>query len=371
MTRALNIDSGGIEGLLDDFRKVRKHTRETTLFEVGGRGHFENPITDLFAFFLDPRAEHQFASEVLSALLSVLPASVQPDADDWYLIRSPRREWVTSSQKRIDLVLESDRWVLALENKVFHTLENDLGDYEEDTYARIAAKGQRRLIKVVLSPRGDTNSSLGWIGLTYSDVVMALKARLGSLFAEHAGSKWLLFLREFVLHLENTTMMESISDDQEDFVLERLGEVEALVQAKDRSLQVIRDRLANNLTESLAQYGVEVESWQDNWQAGPAMRFKPSQWDSRSVLTLHLPFKDPGAALLICYIDVKAGEPAELARFGFTPEAYDDTKVEQVTQLFMKNFDQLDWEHIASVLSDNLYRLIQLEQPWMLEKRDG
>ena len=368
MTQALNMYTRTIEGLLDDFRKIRKQPRETTLFEIGGRGHYENPISDLLAFFLNPQAEHRFAGEVLSALLSVLPASAQPDPDDWYLIGSPRREWVTSSQKRIDLVLESDRWVLVLENKVFHTLDNDLVEYGEDTQARIAAKGQRRLIRVVLSPSGETNSSSGWIGLPYGDVVMALKARLGRLFVEHAVSKWLIFLREFVLHLENTTMTETISDEQQEFVLERLGEVKALVQVKDRSLQLIRERLASKINNFLAQYGVDVESWQDNWPEGPAMRFKPSEWSSESVLTLHLPFETPGVAQLICYIDLKAGDPVELKRYGFSPDAYDDTDVDQVTRLFKKNFGQLDWEHIAGMLSDNLYRLIYLEQPWMLDK---
>lgn len=367
MNQVHEVDTEAIEGLLSAFRLIRNEPRETTLFEVGGRGHYENPITDLLAFFLDPQAEHGFASEVLSALLSALSVSAQPDPDDWYLTRSPRREWVTSSQNRIDLVLESDRWVLALENKVFHTLDNDLAEYGKDVQARLSPKGERRVVRVVLSPSGDTNRFSGWIGLPYSDVVSALKARLGRLFAEHAGSKWLLFLREFVLHLENTTMTESISDEQQDFVLERLGEVEALVQVKDRSLQLIRERLTSNLTEWLAQYGVEVESWKDNWPEGPAMRFKPSQWNSGSVLTLHLPFETPGAALLICYID----ENECLAQYGFSPETYDDWGKEGQQRLFTKSFAQLDWQDIASALSDNLYRLIQLEQPWMLEKRDG
>lgn len=366
---SMNIERAG--ALLEDFQAIQNEPAELTLFEIGGRGHFENPLSDLLAFFLDPEGVHGFADEILSALLSVLPQSFRPEPSEWYLIRSPRREWVTSKQNRIDLILESHQWVLALENKVFHTLNNDLVEYENDVAARLVSTQKRRLIRVVLSPAGETPNGSEWVGISYGDFVTSLKSRLGEIFTRMPGSKWLLFLREFILHLENTTMARSISDEQEAFIFERLGDVDALLKLKEQTLETVRLRLSNRLNAFFGNHEFQVVSWQDNWLSGPAMRFKPSVWESHSVLTLHLPFKKPGTALLICYIDKNAGDFPYLAEHGFPTEAFDDTKVEGVTRLLMKYFHNLDWDLLANALYDNLYRMIQLERPVLLEKESG
>lgn len=46
------------------------------------------------------------------------------------LIESPQKEVVTSTGKRIDLLLESQEWVIVLENKVFHQQGKTFKDFE-------------------------------------------------------------------------------------------------------------------------------------------------------------------------------------------------------------------------------------------------
>ncbi|MFW8079771.1 PD-(D/E)XK nuclease family protein, partial [Klebsiella pneumoniae] len=90
----------------------------------GARGHYENPVSDLLAFFIDPDAPHGLNTLVLGALLECLPAHV-----DASLLSPPAREVMTQKGTRIDLLLESKEWAMVLENKIWHQLNNPFNDY--------------------------------------------------------------------------------------------------------------------------------------------------------------------------------------------------------------------------------------------------
>lgn len=65
----MNIQLQNIEALLDRIKAIPKmDPRERTIFEIGSRGYYENPTTDILAFFVDNNAEHG-----LKALLKKKP----------------------------------------------------------------------------------------------------------------------------------------------------------------------------------------------------------------------------------------------------------------------------------------------------------
>ena len=101
-----------IQDLLGTISRLPIVEREVTILNVGGRGYYENPMSDLLAFFLDPGAGHGLGDLVLSRLLDVLGRSDLRSE----LIEPPIREQI----ERIDIVLPGDGFVIALENKVRH-----------------------------------------------------------------------------------------------------------------------------------------------------------------------------------------------------------------------------------------------------------
>lgn len=46
--------------------------RESTIFSIGARGHFENPTTEVLAFFCDSAGEHGLGDLVLSSLFEAI-----------------------------------------------------------------------------------------------------------------------------------------------------------------------------------------------------------------------------------------------------------------------------------------------------------
>ncbi|MGL5408031.1 MAG: PD-(D/E)XK nuclease family protein, partial [Shewanella sp.] len=164
-----------LHSLLDELNRVPAPIkREQNLFSIGARGHYENPISDLLAFFLSPTAAHNLESLVLETLLEALPEGVQISAS---LINEPQREVTTHTNSRLDLVLESEEWVMALENKIWHHQNNPFSEYKK--YLAKHYEGKRQLL-VVLSPSG--KSPIGWYGVAYNDFLNRLSPKLGQAF---------------------------------------------------------------------------------------------------------------------------------------------------------------------------------------------
>lgn len=67
------MDLEQLRALLTKAERFYQPEREPSIFALGGRGYYENPTTDLLAFFLDPAQVHGLEECFLTALLNCLP----------------------------------------------------------------------------------------------------------------------------------------------------------------------------------------------------------------------------------------------------------------------------------------------------------
>ena len=68
-----DFNEGDFAELIKEVTKIELPDLEKTIFSIGGRGHYENPTSDILAFYPnDPEAEHQLGSLVLDSLFSAL-----------------------------------------------------------------------------------------------------------------------------------------------------------------------------------------------------------------------------------------------------------------------------------------------------------
>ncbi|WP_435236737.1 PD-(D/E)XK nuclease family protein [Psychromonas sp. PT13] len=212
---------------------------EKSIFSIGGRRHWENPTTEILAFFCDNNAAHELGDLVLKSLIQCLHTKYHNL--DFSLNKPPEREVRTPSGKRIDLLLESERWVIVLENKIFHVQNNPFTEYEE-----FVMQGTRRFfndkeaIFVVLSPDGMvTGASDKWKGISYECLIEKIKQHLSEHFINHPLNKWVVLLREFILHLEGLLMSKSntVEDENIEFVLKNIISIKELQDLKTLSIK--------------------------------------------------------------------------------------------------------------------------------------
>lgn len=191
------MDLKHLQSFINEFSELPKPPEvEPNLFSLGARGHYENPITDLLAFFFDTNAAHGLESLALEALIMLLPEGQQPR--DLHLIRPPERE-VTTGRGRIDLLMVSSDWVIVLENKIFHAQNNPFDDYQDYVIKHYSGKTP---LLLVLSPSGTAEGRDDWQGVSYLNLIDALKQKAADAFMNRPMNKWLILFREFILHLE-------------------------------------------------------------------------------------------------------------------------------------------------------------------------
>jgi len=181
--------------------------REPTFMEIAGYPHFENVCSNILQFYLQPSNEHGFGTLLLDSLFTLINENVVIDGQNIDV----RREESTANGNRIDLVIESDDFVLGIENKIFAYDCNPFDDYTEhlDQFSR-------QVYKVILSlrPIKEAPRLCGFNPITYDLLFQKVIENIGSYFLT-SREPHITFLRDFIKTLKN--LQEDTSVDQQRF----------------------------------------------------------------------------------------------------------------------------------------------------------
>ena len=252
--------------LLRDAEATIPQEPEPSIFSVAGRGHYENPTSDLLAFFMRLNGPHGFRDLFLRAFLECCCLSDQIRNLEWVDIA---RE-VQTSGGRIDLLLQGIDWCLVIETKIWHIQNNPFSDYK--AYADSLGKSS---YLVILSPSG-ASSVEDWTGVSFRDYCTVLRRALGEQAFRNSLTKWYVFAREFILHLENE-LYDSIMEPKSAAFLE--NNAAAVLRLKDL-IEQYPETLRVELQERLkAHIGDDVSAENQNW----AIRFSCKRWGGGSL----------------------------------------------------------------------------------------
>jgi len=182
----------------------------------------------------------------------------------------PEREYFTDKQKRIDLILHGDGWVIALENKLRHGPDNPFTEYrsavEKDTRF-----GNKQKFFVILSPYDPKIE--GWKWINYKCFLSHLRDKLGALFVSTGISKWAIFLRELILSIEGQLEQDMDNIDFE-FVRDNYSDFIDSISLHEQYIMKVRD-IASNAAEEVLGAAPAIVSRQNWHQHGIALRVYP------------------------------------------------------------------------------------------------
>src|SRR5438876_10656470 len=112
--------------LLDEFSRIpRLPQTEQTFMEIARCPHYENVVSNVLAFFLNPENGHGLKAVVLESLLAAAAGKSLSEAD---LDAVNVTREVGTEFGRLDLLVETASLVVGVENKIFADVYNDLGD---------------------------------------------------------------------------------------------------------------------------------------------------------------------------------------------------------------------------------------------------
>lgn len=253
-----------LQKLLQEAGRLRRPPGEDNIFSIGARGYYENPTSDLLAFFLDPTAEHRLGDLLLSCLVEFLrePPSLLE------LERPPEREYPTRDQNRIDLFLNGGDWVMAIENKLRHDPVNPFAEYRSTVETRFPGKRHYFVVLAPYDPREE-----GWTWVSYRLLLAKARDKLGARLIDSGISKWGVFLREFLIHLEDQ-LGRHMGTDEFNFVRDHYSEVVEVTVLHDHYISRLLETVTSTARETLGANPARVR--RNTWgELGIALRVYP------------------------------------------------------------------------------------------------
>jgi hypothetical protein len=208
--------------LIDGFSDLEiAEGKAPSLLEIAGCPHIENVWSNVLAFYLNPNREHKLGDLMLNALFEAAGRDVPVYNPDLITVT---REYRTGTGRYIDIVIQSDTFVLGIENKVNAALYNDLTDYAA-TLDRLAGT-EKDVIKTVLSKYPQDDLAGDFVNLLYAGLLPAVRKRLGNCTG-YADTRYLIFLIDFLNNIENNLNLNIMTDNPElrKFMIENEDEI--------------------------------------------------------------------------------------------------------------------------------------------------
>ena len=235
-------------------------------------------------FFLDSSKAHGFGALFLEAFWTHL----KPPSDlNWSEILRVLREDRTENGKRPDIIVDSSNWVLFIENKIRHVQDNPFKEYER--HASQAFNGKTPFF-CVLSPSGISNAPPNWIGISYGSYLRELRALLGTTLLARPFSKWDVFAREIILHLENQATEHEMEPRERAFAEENYTNIVRMAALRDSYVTQLAEEGKQRLNAAIT--GITFECKREDWGEGyDALVFWSEKWGGRNdgtVVFLHL-----------------------------------------------------------------------------------
>lgn len=348
---------------------VINHNR--TFLEISGYPHYENVCSNILQFFLNPCNEHGLKDLVLNALVRLVDKEFSFDNDYEYI--QVERETKTLAGNRLDLLVKTERYVIGIENKVYHFLNNDLQDYS-DTIKSYCVYPKKTAINIILSLYQLTQKEdivyakkNDFKTVTYDELFLSIKKDLGK-YLSHSNPTYFIYLSDFIKSIqnlkpstmqnmplrsffkENAKILQELTDNFNDYknsLYQKIDQLKPFILASEfpglDEQWVYKDGnktcLVHDYTFS-GRYKIAIDTW-----------IRPTGW------VLHLFARDSSGSKQ--YLFEKMCKQPD-----FLPEPFDtyNNDSELIERLVIGQFDvDADLEIVAKTLKEYLRRLEQVK----------
>jgi len=115
---------------------LRPKTSKDNLFDIGTRGFYENPFTEVLAYIISAKSHYKHRIEFIKSLLESIKTLSNEVIDSFLIETKIQTQHTTLKGNYIDLLIYNSKYILVFENKVEHWLANPIHDYENDIKSR-------------------------------------------------------------------------------------------------------------------------------------------------------------------------------------------------------------------------------------------
>lgn len=182
-----------------------------TFLGIAKQPHYEVVLSNIYAFFFHIDEPHHLKDLFITSLLQLISENQVGNLKNFSDFKEfeIKTEVATKAGGRIDLLLQDDNHAIVIENKIYHTLVNNLPDYWKSIKGRL----QEQCIGIVLSlyPIKYLKHPQ-FINITHLQLLNKVMDQIGGYLLE-ADANYLVFLKDLY---QNTINMSSKTMKSED-----------------------------------------------------------------------------------------------------------------------------------------------------------
>ena len=215
---------------------------DRTIFDISEYPHYEKVISNWYAFFFDPSAEHSLRGLFLQSLIEI----INEHGNEFFMQNCcVRREFQTKKRGFIDLLLykqsgEDEKFesAIIIENKIYAPLNNDLVDYYNSVETEPCQK-----VGIVLSLHKIECPPGKFINITHECLLKVIQRNLGEYVAS-AKLKYIHTLQDFISNLKQMTRPEEMQDHIK-YYFDNATKIDDLLDLKAQAKNYLRENLRN------------------------------------------------------------------------------------------------------------------------------
>jgi hypothetical protein len=257
-----------LESFLQSIRWPQLPARQPNFFSITRFPHYENVMSNVYQFFFSTENPHGLGSLCIDALFDTIGEAKKRKGQAWErptLQHTRVKRELATANGRLDLLIHDgpteSQWTNAsttilVENKVYHYLANNLGDYWE-SIGKHNSTGSRvgvvlGLKHEVIPPEWQSN----WVTVTHLQWAKAVENRLGPVLYR-AEPRYTTLLLELIENIKTMSNARENARDLLRFFRQFHSEVDRIIELKQQLL----DLLPNEISRALPpNYSVENQS---------------------------------------------------------------------------------------------------------------
>ena len=245
------------KSLISSFDLIPRPTpNPLTFLEISGIPHYENVNSNILSFLIDTEQKHGFGDLFIKSLLRSY--NIESNRDEIHIqdqelkTKNVDREVKTDSNKRIDILIETEDFAIAIENKIGANLYNDLEDYSK--HMDIYHSDSKNIIKIVLSINREPVELLthNFVNITHKQLFKIIKMQIADKLPLR-NRRYLNYLMDFIETMENQTKPNPINSNMLKFFIQNEETLQEIVDEKNRIKEQIYykiKRIKNSISTS-------------------------------------------------------------------------------------------------------------------------
>ena len=218
-----------VKKLLEEFEDIPKELILPTYLEICKYPYhrFEEICSRILKFYFIPSNEHGFNGLFINTLLEILINKKIADKTwKYHFSKLKVNTEVFHENKRIDLTIEGDNFVIGIENKISAGLNNPLETYKR----KLQEYNKEHTIGIILSINKIQNRLIdGFYYINYFEFFNKIRQELGY-YLKNCNDRYLAYLNDFMTTIENMDQKKYLNTELDNYFFNNSEKVDELLR---------------------------------------------------------------------------------------------------------------------------------------------